>query len=474
MLGLFGTLGLGAQSLQTQQLGIEVAGHNIANVNNPAYARQRLEIQTSVTVETGFGPQGTGAEGAAILGMRSDMLDHQIQNETSVSGYLEAQQSALQFAETSLGQTIDRQGAAVGTSSSSSGGQHAIGDGMNELFSAFQSLSTDPSSPAERQVLLMKASDLASRFNLTDQRLAGLQKQINNSLQSDTTQANDLLAQIATLNDQISKAELGAPGRANDLRDTRQAKLEELAKLTTLDVTANQDGTVDVAIAGTTFVSGLKVLDTLQVYDAGSGQMLLRAQNSGAAITPTGGSLIGDIDVRDGDVAMLRKNLDNLAANLISEVNAIHRAGFNLSGGTGADFFTGTGAGDIAVNAALLNDPSRLQASGTSGAAGDNQVVLALAQLANKPIGSLTNQTFSQSYGQTVAALGQAIASNKTRLDDQQSVQTMLSGQRDSVSGVSLDEEMTNMMKFQKAYEASARLISVVNQMLDTLLSIQR
>jgi flagellar hook-associated protein 1 len=200
---------------------------------------------------------------------------------------------------------------------------------------------------------------------------------------------------------------------------------------------------------------------------------LLRAQTAGTTIKPTGGSLIGNIDVRDGEVASLRQNLNTLASNLISEVNTLHRAGYDLNGGTGADFFTGSGASDIAVKVALLNDPSLLQASGTSGATGDNQVVLAMAQLANKPITSLTNQTFSQNYGQTVAALGQAIASNSTRLDDQQSVQTMLSGQRASVSGVSLDEEMTNMMKFQKAYEASARLISVVSQMLDTLMNIQ-
>jgi flagellar hook-associated protein 1 len=473
MLGLFGTLDLGARSLQTQRLGVEVAGHNIANVNNPDYARQRLVLATSVTIQTELGPQGSGAEGIAIIRLRSELLDRQIQNETSVSGYLEAQQLALQFAQTSLGQAVDRQ-SSTSDSTASTTGQHAIGDGLNELFSAFQSLSTDPSSVAEREVLLMKAADLASRFNLTDQRLQDLANQLDASISSDCDEANDLLSQIASLNDQISKAELGSPGGANDLRDLRQAKIEELSKLTAISIASNPNGTIDVSIAGTTLVSGLNVAEKLEAYDAGGGQILVRAQTSGTPLAMTGGSLGGTIDVRDGEVKSLRQELNALASTLMTEINAVHRAGYDLNGGTGLDFFTGTGAADIQVNSTLLEDPSRLQLSGVSGASGNNQVALQLAQLAGKSIGDLKSHTFAQAYGQTVASLGQSLASTNTRLDDQSTVRTMLANQRDSVSGVSLDEEMTNLMKFQKAYEASARLITVVGEMLDALLNAQR
>ena len=464
MLGLFGTLDLGARALQINQQGLEVTGQNIANANNPAYARQRLQIQTSPTIDTELGPQGTGVQATAIVSLRSALLDQQIQSETSVSSYLSAQQTALQDAEASLGQTID-------TSGSSS--SDSLDQGLSNLFNAFQNLSSDPSSSTQRQVLVMQAADLASRFNQTDQSLGTLQSQLNTSLQSDVTSANDLLSQIASLNTQICKAEAGSTGAANDLRDLREQKLEDLAKLTNFNAATDSNGAVDISIGGTTLVSGGQVSDSLETYDAGNGQLLVRAQNAGTPLTLTGGSIAGTIDARDGQVASLRSNLNTLASTLISQVNTLHSAGYNLSGGTGAAFFTGTGAADIQVNSALLNDPTLVQASGAAGASGDNQVALALGQLANQPITALNGQTFSQSYDGTAAALGQALASVNANVTNQNSVQTMLSTQRDSVSGVSLDEEMTNLMKYQQAYAASARVLSTVDQMLYALMNIQ-
>jgi flagellar hook-associated protein 1 len=137
-------------------------------------------------------------------------------------------------------------------------------------------------------------------------------------------------------------------------------------------------------------------------------------------------------------------------------------------------FFTGTDATDIGVNASLLNDPTLVQAAGVSGAPGDNQTALALAQIAEKKLAALNNQTLSQGYGQTVAAFGQALASVNTDLSDQKTVEDMLMRQRDSIGGVSLDEEMADLTKFQKAFAASARLITTVDEMLDAVVNLKR
>jgi flagellar hook-associated protein 1 len=470
MLGLFATLDLGKRSLQTQQLGVEVTGHNIANVNTPGYARQRLDIQTSPAVDTPYGPQGTGADAAAIVQLRSAFLDQQIQSETSVTGYLQTLQNALENAQSGLGQTIST----LASGSDASSNQNGIAGALSDFFNAFQNLANDPSSLTARQVLLQKAADLASRFNQTDQRLASLQSQLTTSVQSGTASANELLAQIAKLNGQISQQESGTSSTANDLRDLRQQKIESLANLVKIDVATDSSGAMDISIAGTTFVSGRQQLDSLQTYDAGGGRILVRAQNAGTALTLTGGSIAGAIDARDGQVASLRADLNSLASALITEVNTVHRAGYNPNGGTGADFFTGNGAANIQVNTALAGNPALLQASGTAGASGDNTVALNLAQLAGTSISGLNNQTFNQSYNQTVAALGQALSSANTQVDDQNTVSTMLTKQRDAVSGVSLDEEMTNLIQYQKAYQASARIITVVDQMLDTILNMKQ
>jgi flagellar hook-associated protein 1 FlgK len=187
-------------------------------------------------------------------------------------------------------------------------------------------------------------------------------------------------------------------------------------------------------------------------------------------LTLTGGSMQGTIDARDGTLATLQGNINTLASSLITQVNNVHSGGYGLTGTTGNSFFNGTGAGTITVNAALVNDPSLIQASGSATSSGDNTVALQLAQLATTTQSSLNNQTFNDSYDSTVAGLGNALDSANTEVTNQTAMTSMLNTQRGSVSGVNVDEEMTNMMTFQRAYEASAQVVTTVNTMLgDTL-----
>lgn len=476
MLGLFGMLNLGTRSLQTQRQGVEVAGQNLANVNNPDYARQRLAIQSSVTIASPLGPQGTGADAVAIIQIRSGILDNQIQAEASVRGALQSRQLALQYAQATLGTQLDRLASGTAGSSAAQGvaGAHSLADGFAGLFNSFQSLSANPTSTAERQALLMKASELTTQFNQIDQRLGTLAASLNESLAAEVGSANELLSDIARLNEQIGLIELSTSGVANDLRDLRQRKIEELAGFVKIDVGRAANGSVEISIGGTTMVSNTQVTETLTAHDAGGGTLEIRATSTGHPLPLTGGSLQGTIEARDGAIGSLRASINTLASLLISEVNALHTPGYGLTGSTGADFFTGTSAADIKVNAALLDNPALVQAAGVAGAPGDNQTALALAQLADKKHATLNGQTFSQGYGQTVAALGQSLASVNTQLSDQQVVENLLLRQRDSISGVSLDEEMTDLTKYQKAFAASARLITTVDEMLDTVLAMKR
>ncbi len=476
MLGLFGTLSMANRALQTQRNGTEVAGHNLANVNTPGYSRQRVAIETSFPVPSEFGPQGTGADAVAIVQLRDALIDRQVVSETSVRGAYESKQQALQLAQAALGQLIDRQatGAEGSAAASGIGGQHGIAETLSDLFNAFQSLSTDPTSSSERQALILKAQDLATRFNQVSGGLSNLRSSLDDSLNSDVAQANSALNDLAKLNDQIIVTEAGGQGKANDLRDIRQQKIEELAKLVKIDTTANANGGVDIAVDGVTLVSGNKVLDSLETYDAGGGQLLVRTATGGTSLNLTGGSIQGTLDARDNDLATLQTNLDTLAGTLISEVNAVHATGYGLAGTTGENFFTGTNAADLAVNSNLADDPSKIQASGIAGAVGDNTVAVGLAQLVNKNQPALANQTLLESYGQSVAQLGHSLNSTNAQLDNQHIVENMLLRQRDSVSGVSLDEEMTDLIKFQRAFEASAKLITTIDEMLQTVVDLKR
>lgn len=476
MPGLFDTLNLGARSLQVQQQAIEVAGHNLANVNNPAYARQRLEVATSPPVPTPIGPLGTGADAVAIRQLRDALLDAQITRETSVRGFLDATQRALQLGQAILGQSIDRQTSAAEATSGTEGlgSQFSVAEGLSALFNAFQSLSTQPASLSERQNVLAAAQNLAGTLRQVDGRLAALHDSLNQSLQADVLKANQLLAEIANYNRQIVAAEAGGRGTANDLRDARQQRLEELARIVPIQAVAQANGALDITVNGVTLVSGVQVADTLQLYEAGSGRWLVQTAQGGVALTLTSGSLQGAIEARDGPLQALRDDLNALAAALIREVNALHRPGYSLTGSTGADFFTGTTAADIAVNPALLEQPALLQVAGQPNAPGDNQVALALAQLADQRHADLGHQTFSQFYAQTVGELGQALDWTNRTLADQEAVEKMLLRQRDALSGVSVDEEMTDLIKFQKAFEASAKLIATLDEMLSTVVNMKR
>jgi flagellar hook-associated protein 1 len=459
MLGLFGSLNLAARSLQAQQTGMEVTGHNLANVNNPAYARQRVNIQTSIALATPIGPEGTGADVVAIQQLRSELVDAQIRGEQSVGGYWTSQQSVLQNAQANLGEFLN-----------SSGG---LSDQLSGLFSAFQDVATSPSALNE-QALVNQAQSLTGTFNQVSQRLTNLGNMLNSSLNNDVQSANDLLSGIAKLNDQIAAAENPNGGTANDLRDLREQKLEQLSQLVNIQTSSAPDGSVNIAISGSQLVSGNQVLDTLQTYDPGNGHFLVRTATSATPLTLTGGSLQGTIDARDGTLQNMRDSLDTLASTLITEVNNVHRNGFSASGTTGEDFFTGTDAATIGVNATLVNDPSRFQAAGVAGAPGDNTVALALAQLIQQSNPALGNQTFGDAYGQVVSNFGHALQNVNVQLSDHDAVNTMLLQQRDSVSGVSIDEEMTNLMTYQKAYQASAKLVQTVDDMLDTIINMKQ
>jgi flagellar hook-associated protein 1 FlgK len=202
--------------------------------------------------------------------------------------------------------------------------------------------------------------------------------------------------------------------------------------------------------------------------------MLQANSASGTALNITGGSIEGSITARDGALSDLQTGLNTLASQLITNVNSIYSTGYDANGDTGQDLFTGTDASDIAVNSSLVADPSLFQYSGSSTPGStDSSTVLALSELATQNISGLSNQTFSDNYDDTVTNLGSAISSVNNQLSTSQSVGAMLTNQRDSTAGVSLDDQMTNLIQYQKAYEASAELVTTVNEMLETLVSMK-
>jgi flagellar hook-associated protein 1 FlgK len=462
MIGLFGSLDLASNSLATQQEAMAVAGQNMANVNNPAYARERAVVQTTSSIDTQAGQEGTGAGIVSISEVRDALLDNQIQSETSVTSNYSTQQSALQNAEAYLGEQVTN---TSGSSASSSSGLAAM---LSNLFNSFSSMTTGSGDPA---TVVQSAQEVTNQFNQVSASLSQVQSNLNTSIQNDVASVNQDLGQIATLNKQIMVAQAGG-GTADDLVDTREQTIENLSGLMNISTSAQADGSMNVSFGTDQLVTGGSVADNLQAYDAGGGNLLVK-NTSGATLDVTGGSIAGNITARDGALAGLQTGLNTLASQLVTQVNGIYSQGCAPGGGSGQDFFSGDSAANIAVNSALVADPSQFQASSTAGADGDTQIALDLANLGSQPIAALGGQTFSQSYAQTVTNLGNAINTATDQLNTSQAISTSLTNQRSSESGVSIDEEMTNMMQFQKAYEASAQLVSTLNAMMETVINMK-
>jgi flagellar hook-associated protein 1 FlgK len=462
MIGLFGTMDLAARSLATQQEGTAVAGQNMANVNNPAYARQRLVVQTSTPLETPAGEEGTGADVVSIAQVRDGLLDNQIQSENSATGSYTSQQSALQNAEGYLGEQITNTSGAAGS-------PNGLAARLSNLFNSFSSLTTSAGNPA---TTVQSAQAVATQFNQVSASLTQVRGNLNTSIQNDVASSNQDLSDIAALNHQIILAEAGG-GTANDLVDERQQKIEDLAGMVNISTTAQTNGSLDISIGGVAMVTGGNAVNGLQTYDAGGGQLLIQDANSATPLAVSGGSIGGNITARDGGLASLQSSLDTLASQLITNVNTIYSAGYNAAGGTGQNLFTGNSAANIGVNSALAADPSQFQASSVPGAGGNTQIALALAQLATQNNSALGNQSLTQNYAQTVANLGDAINTATDQLNTSQAISTTLANQRSSVSGVSIDEEMTNLMQYQKAYEVSAQLVTTLNSMMETVINMK-
>ncbi len=471
MSGLFGSLNASISALNAQSLALQTAGKNLANVNNPNYARQRVVMGDLGTVLTPQGAQSTGLQALQTEQIRDALLDRQVTREISNTAVLTSQQAAYKNAEAGLGQSVDTS-QSTAAASGLSAGQGSVAAALSDFFNAFSSLAASPTDTGVRQTLLQKAAILTNGLQSTDFNLSQLQSDLTTQANTDITSTNTILGAIANLNGQIARLEVNHPGSAVDLRDQRQTQLELLAgKMSfTSSIDPGSSAQVDVYAVD---ASGSPVPLVTQAAVTGPLTLtgsVLSAGSLATALTLSGGSIKGGLDARDGVVQTLRDQLGALSKQLVTSVNAA----YNPTGTTG-DFFTASGTTAATINVAAGVTPSSLKAS-DGGAAGDNTVANAISALASQSFstagGDAIDGTFSQFYGNAVSSLGQAAATATTQLANQTNIETVVRSQRDAVSGVSLDEESADLVKYQRSYEASARVISIIDSLLDTIIKL--
>ena len=472
MSGLISNLATSSKALGVHSKGLEIAGKNLANINNRNYAKQRVEIGDRGSINRDIATESMGVEAMELRQNRDVLLDKSVMREFTASSGLEAAKKILESAEGALGQFLDRtkDSTSIQNANGSNGG--GISDSLSDFFNAWESYSVKPNDVAVKQLLIEKAKILADKINITDERLGDVQSNADGQIESDLIDANGILKTLAEINGYIAKAENGKPNSAVDLRDQRQAKLEELSKY--MDISfeniADSNGQIRVKCGDVILVEGKDV--------SGDGELAYvntttekKFTFGGADLPISKGALVSQLEARNDAVQDSRNRIAALAKQLQDSLNGVYSP-------TGDNFFkdaVSTAVGKLLEIDADLSVSSLKSTSTTN--AGANDVALKIADLANKPFATpptgtdSIDGTFGGFYNSTVSSLGQKLSTNNIQLEDQKLSEEMTRSNRDSFSGVSQDEEMTDMMKFQRSFQATSRFINVVDNLLDQVVN---
>ena len=457
-MGLSVALQAALQSLLAHQVALATAAHNTANAQNPKYSRQVAKLQAALPIPEPslregmpFGQLGTGVTVGEIARQYDALLADSLRIADGRVGYHETLVNGLERVEALMGEPSDSGIAAL----------------MTEFFEAWRNLSANPENMGARALVLERARTLLSRFNALQSQLAHEQELSLRQMQEEVNALNRALAQVARLNEQIAAAK--ATGlQPNDLMDERDAVLRDIARLLPIQVSEQPNGSVMVLAGGHELVSANRFRSVKMVLDNDAKPVVVFDDTNNAV--PLGeGALAALQEFSHTVVKSLREKLQQLLDALANAVNEFHQSGFGLDGSTGEPFFVLV-SGQWQVNPALLNDPRRLAASQT-GAVGDGAVAAAIARLMDTPLASLGGQTVSAFYRNLIGDLAARTNGTQNALTAFSETRRFLQDRRDAVSGVSIDEEMVDLMRFQQAYIAAARVLQVVDNLVSDLLT---
>lgn len=485
MYSTFHGLEIGKRAILSQQTALSTTGHNIANANTKGYTRQEAVLEatrplSSPSPHNGTIPMqmGTGVEVSEFRRFRENYLDRQFQNEQQNAGYWEAKAKSLSQLENVFNGLSDS----------------GLSNTLNRFWQGLQELAKQPENISTRVVVAANGKEVADQFNQLYTGIADYEKSLTEQLSAKTTEMNRIAREIASLNQQIGQR-IGTGSHPNDLLDRRDVLLDQLSKLASLDVKVTENGKIDVSIGGVKLISGNTVSEFAVNPTSGEGKI------DDNVVELTGGEIKGLLETHGytkadgttaGTISELKAKLDLLAKTIAANINAIHagdeaRNLDDIRAGS-ADlnapldkllFFVDkddptqppTSASNMIVNPILISSPSKIAAA-KSNQIGDGSNAALMSDVFTKKIDIGTeNMTIADYYKQLIGQLGTDVQTATQFSDNAHVMVSMIDNQRQSVSGVSLDEEMTNMIRFQQAYNAAARYVSAVNDLLNTIIN---
>jgi flagellar hook-associated protein 1 len=448
------------QALVADQEALNVTSNNVANENTAGYTREVVNFQSVDTVTLSGATIGSGVT-ASATSQRDRVLEQQVQQQTQTQAQSGALESALQQVENIFGLS----------STPLSASSTTLGTDVNSFFSALSALTSNPSDTATRQSVLSAATTLAGDFNSAANQLAQVSSSLNQQVVGDVSQVNSLTTTIASLNAQITS--LSPNTDAGTLEDQRQLAITQLSQLVGLDQISNQQNGITLTTSGgAVLVSGSQSFAVSTTQIGGTTHILAGVDGQDVTSNLTGGDLGGVLQARDQKLPSYQSALDSLAFGIGTQVNQQNELGVDGSGNPGAALFslppTQSGAAAL-IQVATTNSNAVAAAAPGEGSAG-NANASALAALSSA--GIVSSQTASGFLASFLGQIGSDTSAATTNNSAQQATLTQLTTQRDSLSGVSLDEEAANLTQYQRAYQAAAQVFNIANSVMASALNL--
>jgi len=476
---LFSTLNTANTALSAQQRAIEVTGQNIANVNTDGYSRQRVDMQsvggTAVPAIWSVSNQvGSGVDADTVTRIRDAFLEARAQTEHAGASNLTVQDTTY----TQVQQAFREPGTT------------GIQSMLSDFWAGFGDIANNSTDTGAREQLLERSQTLAAGLHSTMGSLDGQWAESKDSLQTLVTDVNATASSIAELNQSIKGATMSKL-QSNELQDKRDSLVLKLAEQIGATATPMDDGTLTVTIGGVSLVSGNNAIQlavsggnsAAEVNQNPAANSIAIVTNPGGAVVRAGGTAAGQMTTMNSIIPGYEKQLNGVAQQLADQVNSVHQTGYDLYGTQGGAFFDDGSGGTTAVTAANISvavtDPKKIAAAALSPVAANGQISADHAvadQLYQLRLGIPSGGTYTDgadaTYRKMIVALGVQAATTSNSLTTQSAVSTHVDAARESVSGVNIDEEMTNMLQYQHAYSAAGQLVSTVQSMMDTLINM--
>lgn len=445
------------RALRAFQRQLDVTGHNIANVNTPGYSRQTVDLTPDEALLTSQGRMISLGAGVSISGVNRIRDSFLGARQLVVAG--DAGRADL------LHQTLSRV-EAVFLEPAGSG----VSDRLTRFFNSWSALAVNPGDAGLKMQVSQTGEELATGVRQLYTNLEALRQEQAGQIGATLEEVQKQVDLIGQLNEQIrAKQALGAS--PNDLMDLRDQALGALGQEIEIRTATFEDGTIAVFAGQLTLVDNGGARQVPTTWDATTG-----ALQGGSITYPVGGGRLAGIFDALARTEGFQTRLDELANSLRTSVNGLHLAGVNSTGNPVAFFNDATpqtGAADFALDAAIAADYTLISPGGTA-AASDGSIALQISALRDADQSGLGSRTFSGFFGDLVGAVGREVQSARRELDTQTAIAAQVELQIQSVSGVSLDDEMANMLRFQRSYQAAAKALSVFDQMSETLIDMLR